>query len=635
MPLNQPPLLPPKPVLAANFVASLHRLMRQSAYYNKGHRLITASAEAFRHNLRLLGEAGEPARFQSQGGKLLLAGEELSEDDTFAKNFRKLMDDLGIVELDISGEARPSEVIEFFRALQATHQRRRSARGFTSAPKLDFVPAAISITRKRYLEGEDAAIGDSEQATFTMLLDRLRSKGLSDIRLKRCQEVLDSLSLLFREQKQQSRDQQLPQISWEDIERLLMRVSAAETPMFPSSEGETSKYPDSIADLAAILGALDPDLYAKQSQSAIDLMLLHIKRLYENPHPGDIAIPTASRPDPSPDKDKTDEINRFLSEHPFSAALQKEVRQEPRQESLSILMQLLKRERSPEGETTIASLLHNIFSAGEPVSHDWHILCSGYGEILAESPPHETDAATQAILAALRASGRDFNLLFLRDVLGRAAGSAMGKIWPYVLNEVMMFARPDNREIAISLLDGLTQLPSLSQERWLPFMEGLSCCINKRISPDLIQVMDGRHYPLLALLASSSLRPLIYEQVFLAFAQRPPDWLTQALSPFLNRKDSLHLEFIRLYLRHGQPGRPNRALVTMAGSILATGMSALTENQRRAPHVAPTIRILYLFPNPEVEALLKQITESKKMLFLRQWPAECRQAAAEALAQSE
>ena len=633
MPLNQQPPRPPKPVLAANFVASLHRLMRQNAYYNKGHKLVATSAEAFRRDLRLLGESGESARFQSQGDKLLLAGEELPVNDTFARDFRKLMDDLGIVELDISTQARPNEVMDFFGALQATHQRLRSARGFTKAPELDFVPPTISITRKRYLEG-DTVVAEDGQATFAMLLDRLRAKGLSDIRLKRCQELLDSMTLLFRDQKRQLHGQQLPQINWEDIERLLMRVSAAETPMFPS-QGEAGKYPDSIADLAAILGALDPNVYAKQSESAIDLMLLQVKRLYEDVVPDSVATPAATRFDVRPSQDDGEEISRFLNEHPFDAALQKEIRQQSRQESLSILMQLLKRERSPESQAVIANRLYDLFRQDRPASHDWHILCSGYGEILAESPLRQTGDAIQALLAALHMSGQGFNLLFLRDVLGRADASALEKIWPYVLNEVLMFAQPDNTEVTISLLDSLIQLPSLSQERWLPFMEGLSCCIKKRISSQLFQVMEGRHYPLLALMIGSSLRPLIHEQTFLAFAQRPPDWLAQAVSPFLVPKDPLHLEFVRAYLRHGQPGRPSRALVAMASGILVKGLSALTENQRRDPYVAPTIRIMHLFFNQEVEALLKQIMEDKKMLFLRQWPAECRQAAAEALAQAK
>jgi len=634
MPLNQQSPRPPKPVLAANFVASLHRLMRQGAYYHKGHKLMTASAEAFRRDLRLLAESGESARFQNQDGKLLLIGEELPLDSTFAKDFRKIMDDLGIIELDISTQARPAEVMEFFRSLQATHLRLRSARGFTSVPELDFVPPTILITRKRYLEGEAIDGEGGQQATFDMLLDRLRGKGLSEIRLRRCQEMLDSLALLFRDQKQRLRGQRLPQIGWEDIERLLIRVSAAEAPMFPSA-GQAGKYPDSIADLAAILGALDSDLYAKRSQSAIDLMLLQVKRLYQDALPDGIASPAPQRVDPQlDDGGGLEKINRFLAAHPFDAALQQEIRKKPREESLSILMQLLQREHPPQSQATISQCLRNLFSEAAPTSRDWHILCSGYGDILASSPLPETGVATREILAALSAAGQSLNLLFLRDVLARADGSAIEKIWPYVLNEVILFSRLDNREVAITLLDSLVQLPSLSQERWLPFMEGLPCCVSKRISPELFPVMEGRHYPLLAILTSTSLRPLIYEQAFLSLAKKPPDWLTQAVSPFLSSKDPLHVEFIRAYLRHGQIGRPSRALVTMAGGILAGSLRDLAKDQRREPYVAPTIRILHLFRNPEIDALLQQIVASKKMLFLPQWPTECRQAAAEALAQS-
>jgi hypothetical protein len=638
MPLNQQSPRPPKPVLAANFVASLHRLMRQGAYYHKGHKLMTASAEAFRRDLQALAESGESARFQSRDGKLSLIGEELPLDNAFAKDFRKLLDDLGIVELDISPQARPVEVMEFFRSLQGTHLRLRSARGFTSVPELDFAPATIAITRKRYVEGEtiEAAEG-GQRASLDMLLDHLRAKGLSGIRLERCQEILDSMALLFRDQKQRLRGQQLPQIGWEDIERLLMRVSAAETPMFPSS-GEAGKYPDSIADLAAILDALDSGLYAKRSQSAIDLMLLQVKRLYQDALPDGIdpPLPAPQRIDPQlHDGSQLEEINRFLAGHPFDAALQKEVREKPRQESLSILMQLLQRGHSPENQAVIGQCLRDCLSEAARNSSGWHILCSGYGEILASSPLAETGVATRDILAALNAAGESLNLLFLRDVLTQADGTAMEKIWPYVLNEAIVFSRFDNREIAIPLLDRLVHLPSLSQERWLPFMEGLSSCLTKRISPELSQVMEGRHYPLLALLTGSSLRPLIYEQAFLALTQKPPDWLMQAVAPFLGLKDPLHVEFVRAYLRHGRPNKPSRALVAMAGSILVNSLRGLPENQRREPYVAPTIRILHLFRDPEIEAFLRQIIGSKKMLFLRQWPVNCRQAAADALAESE
>jgi len=631
MPLDQQSPRLPKPVLAANFVASLHRLMRQGAYYHKGHKLMTASAEAFRRDLQALAESGESARFHSRDGKLSLIGEELPLDNAFTRDFRKMLDDLGIVELDISPQARPTEVMEFFRSLQGTYLRLRSARAFTSAPELDFVPATIAITRKRYVEGETIAGEGGQEVSLDMLLDRLRAKGLSEVRLQRCQEMLDSMVLLFRERKQRLQGQQLPQISWEDVERLLVRVSAAETPMFPDT-GEAGKYPDSIADLAAILGALDPDLYAKQSQNAIDLMLLQVKRLYQDTLPDRVIPPENQGRDPQfDDQDGLEKINRFLAEHPFDAALQKEVRAKPEQENLSILLQLLQREHPPQSQAAISQSLRDCLSAITPGSRGWHILCSGYGEILASSPPPAIGAATREILAALNTAGRSLNLRFLRDALPETDASVMEKIWPYALNEAISSARLEDKEIAVTVLDRLAQLPSLAQERWLPFMEGLSACLTKRISPELLQVMEGRHYPLLALLTGASLRSLVYEQAFLALTRKPPDWLAQAVSPFLNLREPLHVEFIRAYLRHGQIGRPSPALVTMAGSILVNGLRNLTEDQRREPYVAPTIGILHLFRNPETEEFLRQIIGGRKMLFLRQWPADCRQAAADAL----
>ena len=631
--------------LHRNFLLALQKMIKIGAYYQHGHKLLISTIKNFQLELSRLAGNNPGVCFHFEQNMLLLEGCELSEKSAFAQEFETLLTDLGIIRLEIRKEIQAQELQSFFQNLISTQFKLRSSQGFRQVPQIKPIPSSITLVQQQFLVADyefgTNPDGQRTQATIALLLDKLYKKGISDEQLLRCHSILKELSLESATKQIVQRDKNLPFISWEDVERLLIRATTDTSAAQPIGKIQT----DSIADLAAILDHLEDEDTRQQSKNSIDFLLRQIKRLYDtsplDPRQRASAEPGKERVNIAPGS--LSDIVLFLDKNPFNFSLREEINDRTHKEDISILLQMMKLDRASKHTEALQKYFQDILLDFSTAA-EWQLFIEGMHDITTTCEPNRITDVMQIVTTSLRMTTPVSNLpmashlppysnlLFFRDLLQRNDEHGLRRLWPFAFNEVVQFGGSDSGETLNQILGYLSRLPRLEQEQWLAFLENLDSFQELKLAADIFSSAQPANYPILSLLTATRLKEAAYDKIFSDFLQKPPDWLIRAVMPFLNRQIHFHQDFMVTYLRQGQVNKPSKVLTMMAGKIMIDGLRNIPDDQRRDPFVASAIKALPLFPNQESSELLHEIAHNKKMLFLSSWPQACRQAAQEALA---
>lgn len=631
--------------LHRNFLLALQKMIKIGAYYQHGHKLLISSIKNFQLELSRLAGNKPGVCFQFDQNILLLEGCELSDKSAFAQEFATLLADLGIIRLEIRKEIQAQELQSFFQNLITTQFKLKSSQGFRQVPQIKPIPSSITLVQQQFLVADyefgTNPEGQKTQATIALLLDKLYKKGISDEQLLRCHSILKELSLESVTKQNAQRDKNLPFISWEDVERLLIRATTDSTATQVSGKIQT----DSIADLAAILDHLEDEDTRQQSKNSIDFLLRQIKRLYDtsplDSHRRGTAEPAKERVNIAPGS--VSDITVFLEQNPLNFSLREEINDRTHKEDISILLQMMKLDRASRHTGALQKYFQDILLDFSTAA-EWQLFIEGMHDIATTCEPNRITDVMKIVITSLRMTTPVANLpmashlppysnlLFFRDLLQRSDDHGLRRFWPFAFNEVIQFGGSDSGETLNQILTYLSKIPRVEQEQWLPFLQSLDSFQELKLAADLFSSAQPSNYPLLSLMTATRLKEAAYDKIFSDFLQRPPDWLIRAVMPFLNRQIHFHQDFMLTYLRQGQMNKPSKVLTMMAGKIMIDGLRNIPDDRRREPFVASAIKILPLFPNQESSDLLHEIAHNKKMLFLSTWPQNCRQAAVEALA---
>ena len=97
----------------------------------------------------------------------------------------------------------------------------------------------------------------------------------------------------------------------------------------------------------------------------------------------------------------------------------------------------------------------------------------------------------------------------------------------------------------------------------------------------------------------------------------------------LSKQD--HKVFLYSYLRQAVQRSLPTALKSVAAKIITASLAELPVEKRGETWVQNTISSLAQLQTAETRAFLDQIAKERKLLFIPEWPAECRNAAELAL----
>lgn len=611
---------------------SLQRLMKIGIYYPSGHSVLDRVTERFRHNLAKVAGSKPSIRFTIKNDRLYLQDIPLDTGYFFVEEFKETLASLAIKYLDIDREILPEEIHTFIQSLLIYRAKFRSTTQFVQM-NLEELPFSVRIAQAEYLSAEiqteDEREAAGSQPTLEAFLESLDKQGLSSKQLDQCRHLLESISLnpIHSNHKQNIS----PLITWSDVERLIISL------VKKSEKGQGEEIAHSrqnLNALASILSALGKKTMDKHSLEAIDLLVSLVKKSSQETAVSQQNGKTERTGEDTQKILSTSEIELFLKEHHKSYILEKQLLQTNRCEILTIILQLLQYTHSLQVQVRIHQIIREILTT--PLQkEEWRILSKGVHQLLQNQDNRQLPVTLMMIISPLRRSQHVSSLKLLEQVSRSCNPEELKKLLPFILNELLVVGRQDGPEVFEDLCNLTLYLPSSDIIDTFPVLRKLDAFMEEKIAQNLFFSMSREKNPIFAPILNTSIGKLLARRVIHGFGNTPPDWIIEALLPFLEDHNALHRKFLYEYLKKGAFTEPTTTMKTLAGQIVVQALPEVSEDKRRDLALIKTIKAMPQLKGAGITQVLESIASKKYLLVIPDWPAHCRKAAREALATLE
>ncbi len=297
-------------------------------------------------------------------------------------------------------------------------------------------------------------------------------------------------------------------------------------------------------------------------------------------------------------------------------------------EQISVLCQLLLRSPGAEALAGAGRRLESCL-ADPPGPHERRTLAAALSAVLEAAETRVVDGVLPRVLKALRSGGALGDLLSAtcRDL----APAGLKAAWPHVVNELLIGLDGPDAAAAPALRQVAASLTEEEMRKALPRLEALEAMRERVCARQLFEAADVGLWPLFALLLGTPLADLIGPSALELARGLPSAWPGAPALPLLREYSPRHRPFLARLLREAGAGASSPELLEAAGRILVDGLRSLPPDRRGDAWLPGAIRALAILPAPGASELLTEIIRRRRLLFLRVWPAPCREAAALAL----
>ena len=299
-------------------------------------------------------------------------------------------------------------------------------------------------------------------------------------------------------------------------------------------------------------------------------------------------------------------------------------------EALSILMQLAQHDQTLQTQIKMQQVFRELLS-GELSEKKWNILSEGLHLIISQGKSARISSIIKLLVEPLRRSAHSspLHLMFLTSQLCDKDESKI--LWPYIVNEILVCGSSSDQQSYQYLCKVAANVPPAEMLAALPQLQLMEAYQDNTIAPDIFNAVPRVCYPFFAFLYKTEIASFVGERILGGFRRNPPDWMIQAMVPLLDLTNQEHKVFLYSYLRQATQKTIPTALKSVAAKIIVSALGDLPQEKRAESWVQNSIEALANLKTSESLALLNQIATHKKLLFIPEWPVECRKAAEVAL----
>ncbi len=620
------------PTTINEFMNSLQRLFKIGIYYPSGHATLDKATERFLRLLKTVAGDQPEVTISEHDESLMVADLALAKDLPFVPEFKSLMAGLGIIAIGISREITSEEIHLFVRKMLRFRSQVLKARTFQQIEVTD-LPLSINLTLKEFLARKDASISDDQSGesaeSLEGFVESLSKYGLSGEEIQQCKTLLDTLPRRLTNSSVALSE--LPYASWDDVARLLARTVRANQ-QGPGDDKDRQTIHSNINALASILKKLEREATDKDSRETINLLISIIRK----PFSGDEEPVTADsgqvqRVFPEVPYFSSEQIQQFTSKHRLHPKILQNIPEgSTSPETLSIILQLTRYEQSLANQARMQQIIREIL-AGPLQEKTWNILSGGLHELLREGSPRIA-TALRLVAEPLRRSPHATTLYLLLLTARRCNGQEAKQLWPYAVNEILVCGSSRDEQSFVALCRFAARFSPADMAAGLELLRDLDAFQNNTIAPDIFPGLSTDCYPLFAFLLKTEIESYVGERVIGGLRRRPPEWLIKAVVHLLDLSKQEHKLFLYSYLRQAPEKSMPPVLKAAAARIIADGLATLPQERRAESWLPETIGVLAQLPTEQTNAILEQIASERKLLFIPEWPSECRKAAQQALA---
>ncbi|RKZ10798.1 hypothetical protein DRQ50_14205, partial [bacterium] len=584
------------PQALADLMEALERVFKIGVYYPAGHSMCDQAADRFLKALeRTLGKAPS-LRFEVGGGKLSLQGVNMDPELRGVESFMDLIGGIGISVVEIDSNVSSNDLHDFVSRLLSYRNKIKGARDFQQVV-VEGMPLTIGVEHLEFMtreiedmEDPEAGSGDASQPTIEALLATLSVHGLNTEEIKRCRKLLESIPRYLDSHIRDTGS--LPQVSWGEVEKLLMKAARTDLKVEQPRAGDPGERASSHVNLDALTSIFrslgNRPESEENSREAIDLLLGHLHRPTPKNEGGEKKAPPKPKPlsELMPVAELLAAIEACARE---SGTDEPQLMTEGRTEELSILLQMMTRNQKRLVQSRIQKRLRDITRTTLSPA-EWEIMVAGARGFLDPDEEERSFGPLLLLTDSVRSSGVQSGLAFLRDISEGCSQAQIDKLWPFMLNEILMegrrkhsvafdeicsmVARPD-RETMLGRLGRLESLEALARKR----------CVRDVVTPIPLELC-----PVFSLLLGTSQGSYLGPRIFDGMKRQPQGWICRAILPLVDQYQSRHRRFLEQLLLEVGTDNPSSALSEAAVRIVAEYLPELGTRERHESWVPDTLR---------------------------------------------
>lgn len=299
---------------------------------------------------------------------------------------------------------------------------------------------------------------------------------------------------------------------------------------------------------------------------------------------------------------------------------------------LGICCQILAGAPSPELTRQVTDLMQSLVGNEQHTMRDLEVARDALRSAFAAGWTERTPDLAQSLLEPLRVVRPDrLSWMWMATWEGLLDRRQKEAAWPFLINDLLLGITWTDEIGRLQLLRELSELDVRDRGDLLARLETLPALREKKAVYDLLEAPAPLLFPLYRLLLRSSLSEEFGPRLLKHLRSRPPHPLVAQLLAMMGPWDRSQLRLYQIMLDQGVAERVHPALADAAGRYLRAIITRLDDAELEEPWVPGAISWLStLRPQAAVE-ILREVVEERRWLFLPVWPAECREAAREAL----
>jgi len=621
----------------SEFLNSLQRLFKIAIYYPTGHAILDKALERFIFLLKRLAGNNLAVTVSDHEDSLMIEGIVVAHDLPFVQEFKSILSVLAITSIKFDRGINLADLHVFIKKILQYRSRAMKARQFTQI-EIAELPPSISLNFKQFTARKNTLASDEKSGEFVenieTFTESLKSYGLSGEEINRCRSLLESLPKQLADSSVELKE--LPYASWDDVARLLANVVRAGQQQ--GGDLKTQRVAQSnINALAVILKKLEQETGDKKSQDTINLLISIIRKPISGSGQEETPVPeeVGPRTFPSTPYHSIAQIQEFTNKNRLHPKILANIPESlPHNETLSITLQLARYDQSLPNQLHMQKLFRDSLS-GPIQDSTWPVLSGGLHTLLADDAPSRVSTIMRFASEPLRSSLHGSSLKMMLSTAKLCKESERMAIWPYVVNELLVCGSAADEASFKSLCQFAAQFNQEDMSANLNQLKALDAFQNSTIASAIFPILPADSFPLFAFLLKIELNDSIGERILGGLRKYPPDWLSKGVAHLLDLSQPEHKLFLYSYLREAAQEIVPTALRSAAARIIAKALPALTPEKRTESGVIDSISVLTRLFTEETKALLEQIATERKLLFIPEWPSECRKAAELALAEGK
>lgn len=614
--------------LISELLHGLHRIFKIGNYYPAGHVIVDKAAEQFSILLKKVAQTERSVTITIQDKNFIVENQKLQTSSAPTNELLKLLHETGIEYLEIDREITIREMLHFVQHLLQYRGKLRSTREF-STTHLGKLPTSIKIKQKQYLIDEstvvDSSLKESSEQELELVYEALSKSGLSDQQVKQCRKLLNSLSKHFN--TSQLKKTKLPQVSWADVQNLLIKI-VKNTFMSSPDEPDQLVHND-INALSNILGNIEASIKDERTRESITLLMTLVKKKPMSPTKTRGPKMQSRKAEKAPSI-PLDKLQDYITKTKLTQKTLQIIPQHDRSEELSILLQLLQHKQVDEANTNSRLILRAILSS-KLSKQEWKALLHGSVQFFDKDHVNQIKMVLPIILQLLRKSSHSSSLDFLNQLVAELQSSQQDQLWPWIVNEMLASGFTKNLNTFVQLAKKVSALPPSEMIRHKDTLEELDCCQEKHFNENLLLPDKKELFILFSFLLTTSLKEKLGTIFCSVLQEHPPEKVASGVFPMLQMDNPEHFKYLQLYLANINIQPLPLQFKEYTGNLLLTHIPALPEQSREEGWVIDSIRLCSQMYVPGIQEMLEKIANEVKMLLIHGWPTKCRTAAQETL----